>query len=70
MENLILYSNGCPKCRVLKNKLEDKNIKFIENNNVQELIPLGVKSLPALKCGDDLMNFAAANEWVNKQGDK
>jgi hypothetical protein len=70
MENLILYSNGCPKCRVLKNKLEAKNIEFVESGNVEELIPLGIKSLPALKFGDKMMNFMAANDWVNKQGDR
>lgn len=70
MENLILYSNGCPKCRVLENKLNAKHINFIKNSNVEELIPLGIKSLPALKCDNDLMNFMEANDWVNKQGDK
>ena len=28
MESIILYSNGCPKCKVLKSKLENKKIEF------------------------------------------
>ncbi len=70
MENIILYSNGCPKCKVLKNKLEAKNIKFTENNNMEELIALGIKCVPVLKFEDKLMNFYTANNWVNEQGGK
>lgn len=70
MAIVTLYSNGCPKCKVLKRKLEANNIKFVENNKVEELIPFGIKSLPALKFGDELMNFVAANNWVNNQGGK
>ena len=35
---VILYSTGCPKCRVLKTKLDKKNINYIENNDVEEMI--------------------------------
>ena len=38
MENLTLYTNGCPKCNVIKSKLEAKNRPFTENTNVEELI--------------------------------
>lgn len=67
MADLILYSNGCPKCRVIKSKLEAKKITFTENNNVEELIPMGIRSLPILKHNDNIMEFCAANTWINQQ---
>lgn len=67
MENLTLYTNGCPKCNVIKSKLEAKNIPFTENTNVEELISLGIQSLPVLKVGDEFLSFADANAWVNSQ---
>ncbi len=67
MENLTLYTNGCPKCNVIKSKLEAKNIPFTENTNVEELIPLGIQSLPVLKVGDEFLSFVDANTWVNSQ---
>ncbi len=67
MENLTLYTNGCPKCKVIKSKLEAKNIPFTENTNVEELISLGIQSLPVLKVGDEFLNFVNANTWVNNQ---
>lgn len=64
---VILYSTGCPKCRVLKTKLDKKNINYIENNNVEEMLELGFDLLPVLKVDNDIMNFTEANDWINKQ---
>ena len=64
---VILYSTGCPKCRVLKTKLDKKNINYIENNDVEEMIELGFDLLPVLKVDNDIMNFTEANDWINKQ---
>lgn len=64
---VILYSTGCPKCRVLKTKLDKKNINYIENNDVEEMLELGFDLLPILKVDNDIMNFTEANDWINKQ---
>ena len=64
---VILYSTGCPKCRVLKTKLDKKNINYIENNDVEEMLKLGFDLLPVLKVDNDIMNFTEANDWINKQ---
>lgn len=64
---VILYSTGCPKCRVLKTKLDKKNINYIENNDVEEMLELGFDLLPVLKVDNDIMNFTEANDWINKQ---
>lgn len=63
----ILYTTHCPKCNILKKKLESKNIDFQENTNQQEMIDMGLMSVPYLKVDDELMDFAQANEWINKQ---
>lgn len=65
METLTLYTNGCPKCKVIESKLKAKNIKFVENNNVEELISYGIQSLPVLKVGEKFLSFVEANAWVN-----
>lgn len=65
METLTLYTNGCPKCKVIESKLKAKNIKFVETNNVEELISYGIQSLPVLKVGEKFLSFVEANAWVN-----
>lgn len=64
---LVLYSTGCPKCTVLKKKLESKNIEFEENNSVDEMMTLGISTVPILKLDSTMMDFATAVKWVNEQ---
>ena len=66
-KNIILYSNGCPKCRVLETKLETKNISYIKNKNVSEIADMGFQSLPVLKVDNSYLGFAEANNWINNQ---
>lgn len=67
--DIILHSTGCPKCNILKKKLEDKGIDFKENTelNVDELIAKGFTSVPILQVGDKYMEFSEANTWLNNR---
>ncbi len=67
MKQIILYSSGCPQCRVLKKKLEDKNIQFTLNTNVEQMEKMGFTRVPILEIDGELMDFAAANKWINEQ---
>lgn len=63
----ILYSTGCPKCNVLKKKLAEKNIDFVENNSVEEMLLLSIVQVPMLQVEDKIMNYKESVEWVNNQ---
>lgn len=65
MDNLILYTTGCPKCEILKKKLKAKNIEYVENNNVEDMESLGIDQVPILSVDGNLMSFAEANNWIN-----
>lgn len=64
--SIILYSTGCPKCKVLKSKLEDKGIEFVENNSVEEMTELGITQVPVLSICGALLDFKKAVTWVNE----
>lgn len=64
--NIVLYSTGCPKCKVLKQKLDSKPIQYTENNSVDEMLALGITQAPVLSVDGKLLPFVEANEWVNK----
>lgn len=64
-ENVILLTTGCPKCKVLKKKLEDKNINYTENNDVEYMKTLGMMSAPGLLVNNKLLNFNEAISYVN-----
>ena len=61
---IIFYSTGCPKCKVLKKKLEEKGIKYTENTSVDEMLSLGISQVPAMKIGGTMMNYTEAVEWL------
>lgn len=63
---VVLYSTGCPRCNVLKKKLEQKGVVYEVNDNVDDMITLGIEQVPVLKVGADLLDFVAANKWINE----
>lgn len=65
MEQLILYSTGCPKCKVLKKKLDSKNIQYKEVNDVEEMRKFGILSVPVLRVNTKLYNFTDAVNYIN-----
>lgn len=65
---ITLYSNNCPRCIVLKQKLNNANITFQEENDINTMISLGLDEVPVLKIDDKIMNFLEAIDWINKYG--
>ena len=64
----VLYSTGCPKCKVLKAKLDKAGISYEENDSVEEMQALGMLSAPALSVDGVLYDFSAAAKWADEQG--
>lgn len=64
-KGIILYSTGCPKCRVIENKLIEKNIKFQKVNDKEEMIKKDILNVPVLEIGNTIMGFVEANTWIN-----
>lgn len=62
-----LYSTGCPKCKVLKAKLNQKSIQFCEENDTVDMLARGITEVPVLEVDGVTMLFKEAVEWVNKQ---
>lgn len=64
---VIFYTTGCPKCSVLKKKLDEKGIPYRTETNVDEMMFLGISQVPMLMVDGELMGFVKANTWVNEQ---
>ena len=67
MSEIILYSNDCPKCKVLETKLNSKNIKFTKISDLEILRSKNIMSVPVLEVDNNFMSFVDANTWVNNQ---
>ena len=64
--NIIFYTTGCPKCAILKKKLDTAHIPYELNNNVDEMQALGMTEAPALSVDGNLMSFGESVRWVNE----
>lgn len=64
---IVLYSTGCPKCKVLETKLNAKGIQYSTVTDVDLMIAKGLNLMPVLEVNGQLLDFALAVEWVNQQ---
>ena len=64
---VILYSTGCPKCKVLVAKLNAKNIKYNTVSDVSIIISKGISTVPVLEVNGTIMDFKTAVEWINER---
>ena len=65
---IILYTTHCPKCNILQSKLNAKNIEYTVEESIEKMQAKGIELLPCLEVDGEILQFAAANKWVNSQG--
>ena len=65
--NIILYSTGCPKCNILKKKLEDAQMEYSVVEDVDVMLSKGLKEVPWLEVDGSLMNFVDSSKWINER---
>lgn len=64
-EEVIFYTTGCPKCAVLKKKMDQKHIFYKSVSSMDEMLKAGLKSAPALRVDGALMGYSDAIQWIN-----
>lgn len=62
----ILYSTGCPRCKILKQKLDKEGIPYTENNSAVEMLKLGIDQVPVLSVDGKQLGFSAAVKWASQ----
>ena len=63
---MIVYSSStCPKCKVLKTKLDKAGIEYQVNENIEDAKALGIKTLPYVQLQDGtLLDFGKAIAFI------
>lgn len=64
---LVLYSTGCPKCRVLEAALNKKNVSYEKCEDVQTMIDMGLAEAPVLKIDDKILSYNEAMKYVMEE---
>lgn len=60
-----LYSTGCPKCKILEMKLNQKQIKFNEISDCSKLIEKNILAVPVLEVDGKFYDFSESVKLVN-----
>ena len=63
---IILYSTGCPKCKILESKLQSKGVYYTKNTSVDEMMQLGFTNVPILKVNGEYLDFGKSIKWINE----
>lgn len=63
---IILYSTGCPQCRILKERLDAKGISYQICSDVEIMKTKGISSVPVLEVDGELLRMRDAFEWMEE----
>ena len=65
---VVLYSTGCPNCKVLEKKLIKDKIEFSISHDIDGLIEKGYQSAPILEVDGNFMEYKQAIDWIKNRG--
>ena len=65
IDSVVLYSTGCPKCKILKKKLDAAGLLYAECNDTEAMLAAGFTEVPMLQinCGK-AMTFGETVRWL------
>lgn len=61
---VILYTTGCPICKLVKTKLDQAGIDYETETDTDKMIALGFHSAPMLQVEDQMLTSAEAMKWI------
>lgn len=67
MGKITLYQHGCPRCKVLKVKLDQKGIQYDEITDIEVMKEKGFQEAPKLEVEGVIYGFKEAVEWIGEQ---
>ena len=62
----IYTTQTCPKCKILKKKLQEKGIEYKEFNDEDEMQRMGILSVPVMDVDGEQLDFPAAIKYINE----
>lgn len=62
---ITLYTTHCPRCKVLKAKLDGENIDYEVVEGEEAIREKGFVTTPLLEVDDKILTFSEAMQWIN-----
>jgi len=71
MNEIILYSTHCPKCKTVELLLAKKNLEFFMVDDTEKVVKVGqehgILGAPILQVGDEFFDFSKAVQYLNRR---
>ena len=67
MGKVVLYEHGCPRCKVIKTKLDQKGIQYENINDIEIMKAKGFTEAPKLEVDGVVYDFKDAVKWIGEQ---
>lgn len=65
LEPIILYTIGCPRCKMLEQMLLSSGLTFDIVKDKEVMLRLGFTDVPMLVVGEDTLDYNEAKTWLN-----
>jgi len=66
MNNIILYSNNCPKCKILKDRLDQKGLSYSICSDEELMISKGFRTMPMLEVDGNVYMYFEAIKYLKE----
>lgn len=75
MQKIIFYTTNCPRCQVLKKKMDSLGIEYELQDDIEEMMLWGVQTVPTLRIEEELfdssslttlLDFSQAVKWLKE----
>ena len=67
---IILYSNHCPCCEILKSQLDAAGVAYRVITDIDHMLAMGLTHLPMLSVDGMMMNYPAALAWLKERKER
>lgn len=65
-KKVILYSTGCPQCKVLRSILDMEGVVYDVCSDVDTMRALGITTVPMLNVNGNLLSMKEAMAWAKE----
>ena len=68
---MILYTTEtCARCPIVKKKLDEAEIAYKVNQNIEEMQDLGIRTVPMAKVDGELLDFGGILKYIKERTDR
>ena len=67
-DKIVLYSTGCPRCKILEKKLDEKKVIYTKVTDIDTMTEMGITKVPMLSVNDVMYGYLDAVKFVNENG--